>query len=206
MQKADTPGRYSPQYEYLVQRDQCLISLLYLSGRRISELVGRTYYYTRGPHEGEVDTYEGVTLADFEKDVIRGRDVLRMQCRILKKGRWSTEIKKATATINLRAADPLIKYVEQWLVWLMEHTENWDAPIFNISRQRCWQIITEIEPSINCHWHRHMRLTHLSETMSVYRLREFAHWQSIEPAVSYVHASPGGQLEAIEQADKLAGA
>ncbi len=204
IKKADSQGRYSPQYSYLILRDQGLVALLYLAGRRISELVGRTYEYEKGPLKGQLDIYEGVTLEDFEKDTIKGREVLRMRCRILKKGSWKKGLKEVTETINIRASDPLTQYVEAWLVWLLEHERGWEDKVFSISRQRAWQILTSLDPKINNHWCRHQRMSHAAEVMDPYDLQAFARWESIEPATSYVHRAPGRILDRLEEADKLA--
>jgi len=211
---------------------KALIALLYLSGRRISEIVGRKYP-ERGP---PIDVYEGVKMEDFEIVSVAGRRVLRMHCRILKKGRLKIVcprcgmlnakenrfcskcglelaplnlqeiekggIRQVWADIHMRLDDPLIDYVLDWLKYLKSIGHK--GRVFPITtRQRAWQIMKEIDPNIWNHWFRHQRFTHISEVMDPYELKEFAHWETIEPAVAYVHRSPRRILEKIERADKI---
>lgn len=202
--KADET-QYSLGYEYLKLRDKALIALLYLSGRRISELVGRTYEYTRGSHAGEVDVYKGVTLSQVWTGFVKGMKVLKMKCRILKKGSWKKGLKEVPATINIHYNDPLTQHVVAWLEYLRNHGYKDSDPIFKIKRARAYQIITALDPDVWPHWLRHQRFSHVAETMDPYDLKEYAIWESIEPAADYVHRSPGRLLDKVKQADKLAG-
>lgn len=211
---------------------KALIALLYLSGRRISEILGRKYP-ERGP---PVDIYEGVKMKSFSVVNVAGRKVLKMHCRILKKGRLKIVcpqcrklnskdarfcsdcglelaplnieelekggIRQVWADIPMRLKDPLMKYVLDWLTFLQRN--NHVGRVFPItSRQRAWQIMIEIDPNIWNHWLRHQRFTHVSETMDPYELKEFAKWETIEPAVDYVHRSVKRILEKTEKADKI---
>jgi len=89
------------------QRNKSLISLLYLSARRISEIVGRKY-------KGFI--YEGVQLKDFREDTLEGRDVLIMNCLILKKWRRKTdEPKIVRKDVIMDMSDtPFIEHILAW--------------------------------------------------------------------------------------------
>lgn len=198
--------KYSEGYEYLKLRDKALIALLYLSGRRVSELAGRTYRYNRGPLEGMVDEYNGVRIGWIQPGYVKDHKVLKMRCRILKKGSWKSGLKKIFATINIHYDDPLVEHVLDWLDYLKKVTHCRDSDVvFKIGRSRAYQIITDLDPKVWLHWLRHQRFSHVAETMDVYDLKEYAVWESIEPAVDYVHRAPGRLLDKVKQADRLAG-
>lgn len=197
--------KYSEGYEYLKLRDKALITLLYLSGRRISELVGRVYEYTRGPKTSEVDVYSGVLLGQIWVGYVKNIKVLKMKCRILKKGSWKKGLKEVSATINIHYDDPLTQHVVAWLEYLRNHGYKDSDTVFKIKRARAYQIITALDPDVWPHWLRHQRFSHVAETMDPYDLKEYAVWESIEPAADYVHRSPGRLLDKVRQADRLAG-
>lgn len=174
------------------QRNKALISLLYLAARRISEIVGRTY---------KGDVYEGVILKNFREDELEGREVLIMNCRILKKWKRKTdEPKIVRADVIIDMADsPFIEHVLEW----REHQENAGKEKYvSISRSRAYQILAQIDSRIvGPHWFRHQRMSHLAETLNPFQLKErIGFWESIEPAMAYVHGRVGDYLAACERA------
>ncbi|NIO37995.1 hypothetical protein GTO27_09875 [Candidatus Bathyarchaeota archaeon] len=174
------------------QRNKALISLLYLSARRISEIVGRTY-------KGFI--YEGVKLKDFRLDTLEGREVLIMNCLILKKWRRKADepkIMRRDVIIDMEDS-PFIEHIQAW----REHQqESRKEKFMSITRSRAYQILQQIDQRIvGPHWFRHMRLSHLAETLNPFQLNErIGFWERIDPAVAYVHGRVSDYLEACENA------
>jgi len=171
-------------------RNKALISLLYLSARRISELVGRTCTTKKG----KTLKWEGVRVRNFTRMEIAGRQVLVMRTQILKKSKVYL-----ADTILSMGDEPFISHVLKWINYLGDrHGE--DAKLFEVNRSRCFQIVKQLDPKINDHWFRHMRLSHLAEYLNPYQLtKRIGFWESINPAVSYVHGRVGDYLEALEK-------
>lgn len=187
-------GGLSPEEQHL--RNKALISLLYLSARRISELVGRTY---TDEESGIKDVWEGVKVSDFKYDILGGVRVLIMNCRILKKGGKKRGLRKEYADVILDCSDhPFIDHIEEWI----EHQKKTEEDkLFSISRSRAYQIMKEIDPAIvGPHWFRHQRLSHLGEVLNPYQLTEqIGFWESIDPAVAYVHGRVSTYLDATKK-------
>jgi hypothetical protein len=183
-------GGLSPEEQR--QRNKALTSLLYLSARRVSEIVGRKY---------KDYVYDGVMLSDFREDILDGQDVLIMNCRILKK--WNR--KKDVAKIHYgdvimdMADEPFIGHI---LSWLERQKEEGEIKYVSLGRNRVYKILHELSPKIvGPHWLRHMRLTHLAETLDIYELKSrIGFWESIDPAVAYVHGRVGKYLDACKAA------
>jgi len=186
-------GSLSPTEQKL--RNKCLIALLYLSGRRISELTGRVATY-----ENQIDEWEGVFTEDFTTGQIEDEGILRMKYRVLKRGYAKSGLKVVMAFVDIRLSDPLSQHVTEWLRYLKHKGYE---KVFNISRQRCWQIVRAIDPNIWNHWFRHIRLTHISDTMNPWELKEFAKFARLETALAYVHQVPVKILTKVREADKL---
>lgn len=163
-------------------RNKALIAMLYLSGRRISEIVG-------------LEAYEGLTTNNIVVGKIGERQVLRFKVRILKKQsevwRWK----------NLLMNDPFMKYLLAWLRYLK--AKDYNGRVFAITRTRAWQIMVELDSHIWNHWFRHQRLSHLSDTMDEFELREFAEWSSLDPALDYIHRAPKRALDKVAEADEI---
>ncbi|RLI00212.1 hypothetical protein DRO19_00135 [Candidatus Bathyarchaeota archaeon] len=177
-------------------RNKALIALLYLSARRISEIVGRV----KKLPDGSVDVWEGVTLDDFQFGEVENEKIMRMRIRVLKRGRAKNGLKVVMDHVDIRLLDPLSKYIIDWLNYCKE--KGIRKP-FNLTRQRAWQILHELDPNIWVHWFRHQRLTHLSDVMDPFELQDFAKFARIETALNYVHKSPRKILSKIREADKL---
>ena len=85
-------------YNYMAKlRLKSIIALLYLSGRRISELTGRVYHYGDGRRD---DVYEGVKLKDFlEATIFISGETSHMTMHIKSFG---SEILKMTSDMPFR--------------------------------------------------------------------------------------------------------
>ena len=177
-------------------RNKALIALLYLSARRISEIVGRT----KKLPNGDLDVWEGVTLEDFRFGEVENEKIMRMRIRVLKRGRVAKGLKVVMDYVDIRLSDPLSKYIIDWLNYCKQNDYN--KP-FDLTRQRVWQILHELDPNIWTHWFRHQRLTHLSDVMDPFELKDFAKFARLETALNYVHKSPTKILGKIREADEL---
>lgn len=183
-------GGLSPEEQRL--RNKALTSLLYLSARRISEIVGRKY---------KGDVYEGVMVSDFRTDVLDEQKVIIMNCRILKK--WNRIKDKPKFhygdVIMDREDQPFIGHI---LRWLRRQKKEGETKYLNLGRNRAYKIFQELSPKIiGPHWFRHMSLSHLAETLSIYELKaKVGFWESIEPAIAYVHGKTSKYLEACRRA------
>ena len=176
-------------------RNKALVSLLYLSARRISEVVGRTY---------KGDVCKGLFLEDFRKDTLDGGRVQIISFRILKK--WKRKVDQprivyADVIIDMNDK-PFIEYIRRWWNHLYDLRQNVRQKYMPISRSRAYQIVREIDDRIiGPHWFRHQRLSHLAETLSPFQLNErIGFWESIDPAIAYVHGSVGKYLDACKKA------
>jgi len=189
-------GDCSPEEQKM--RNKALISLLYLSARRISEIVGRTY---------KGYTYEGVLVEDFREEEYEGEEVLIMNCEILKKWRKIEEgsderkpLAKRYDVIMLIDEEPFMTHILDWLDHQKRYGKN--TKYMPISSTRAYQILRELDPQIiGNHWFRHMRLTHLAETLNPYQLtQKIGFWEGIEPSMAYIHGRAKDYYEACRKA------
>ena len=198
-------------------RDAALLAWEYLSGKRISEFVGRQYYD---------DLYIGLTMEHWRISKIANKDVLQFYIRILKRGRrkrlctqcktenasaskfckdCGASLNDATYTFkakeiwkwkDLLLEDPFAQYILEWLKYLEK--EKYQGRIFAISRTQAWRIMHHL--GITNHINRHWRSTHLSSSMNPFELKEALDRATIP--VEYVHGEPTKQLIKTEEADK----
>lgn len=137
-------------YNYVAAlRLKALIALLYLSGRRVSELTGRTYCYGDGRPD---DVYEGVGLKDFKEARVKEKPVLCMRYRVLKRGDFQSGLREHYAVVNLPLDDPLIKHLQEWLKYLRRTHQTDYARLFTFSRVRAYQLINMVDPKISLNW------------------------------------------------------
>ena len=180
------------------ERNKALISLLYLSARRISEIVGRTY---------KGYTYEGVLVKDFREEEYEGEEVLIMNCEILKKwrqievgGNERKPLEKRYDVVMLMDEKPFIPHILNWLDHQKRYGE--ETRYMPISSTRAYQILQQLDPHIvGNHWFRHMRLTHLAESLNPYQLtQKIGFWEGIEPSMAYIHGRAKDYYEACRKA------
>ena len=153
-------------------RDKALFALMYLTSRRISELLP-------------------LKKSDLRYEKIGGVEVITVRARALKRK------DKPTAETPIPLGDPLVKYVLEYLKHLKA-----DERLFPIGRVRAWQIVKDHFPKLWCHWFRHARLTHLSSEMDVYELADFAKWKKLDMAMEYVHPPKRRILEKMKRVDE----
>lgn len=196
-------GGLSPDEQRM--RNKALVSLLYLSARRISEIVGRVYVKHDKQKIIYVDKYPGVQCSDFRFDSLEGREILIMNCRILKKWHFKQDknetvlVKQYADVIMDKQEEPFIKHILDWL----EHQKlSKVSKYMPITSTRAYQIVCDLDPRIvGSHWFRHMRLSHLAKALNPYELTEqIGFWETIDPAISYVHGEVSKYLEACDLA------
>jgi len=188
-------GSLSPEDQKL--RNKALIVLLYYSARRISELVGRTLKLDVG-----YDICPGVKVKDFRFDTVKGRDLVIMNVRILKKGKAKRgSIRQIFREVAMDTHWPLM---EHFLTWF-EHqkAKGPETKMFNINRSRSYQILRALDKKVFNHWLRHQRLSHLGEYLTPFQLNErIGFWEKLDPAISYVHGRMSAYLDAGDKTVK----
>jgi len=210
----------------LAMRDASLLAFEFLFKCRVSEAVGRTYPETKREQATTsfLDTYEGVTMNDIQID--EERQVLRIRRRILKRGRRKKICSSCGINNRLDAffcrrcggsleevfydarlmeikewdvvslEDPFSDYIMEWINYLKKH--DYKGPIWNITRQRAWQIMNDL--GIMNHTQRHWRATQLADSMDIFELKEALHRATIP--YEYVHRSESRRLEKEREADE----
>jgi len=177
-------------------RNKALISVFYLTGRRISEIVGRIFRYD----DGRVDVWRGVFIHDFSVEHLDGEPFLRMRYRVLKRGTQKTSLKVVMSYCDINLQDPLTEHIRQWLLHLGKHHRG---KVFNLTRQRALTIMTELDPDVWLHWFRHQRVSHVASVMNPYQLGEWGRFARLETSLHYVHENPSRLVKKVEEADRL---
>lgn len=145
-------------------REACLIAFLYLSGRRINEV-----------------------LHLKKSDLIFESEYLTFETVILKRKEKPKE-RIAIDTLSV-SGKLLFPYIEKHLETL--ETNSYLFPSRkggHITRQSAHRLLRGIDRGVWCHWFRHMRFTHfVQHNNDPFALREFAKWRTLEHAINYVH-------------------
>ena len=146
-------------------RDPALVSFLYITAARISEVVKQIRKY------------------DIDINEIEGQKFMvinNVKCLKRKKGNEA----KRNIAINITKEFEFINVFFEWLNKLDD-----DDIIFNISRKHAYKIIRRFYDPAFPHYLRHIRLTHLTSLYGFNSadLRQFTGWSSDIPASHYVH-------------------
>jgi len=213
-------------------RDASLLAFEFLFKTRVSEAVGRVYPESnrKSLTLEEVsyrDVYRGVRVSDFKITKVKGRKVLRVRFRVLKRGRrkkicsrcekrnaqdssfcrfcgfslkgarFDCKLREVWAWDSVRLDDPFARYILEWLEHL--ESESYGGRVWAIGRQRAWQIMKAL--GIMNHTQRHWRATQLRDTHDPFELKEALHRATIP--FEYVHATESRALEKTEEADRI---
>lgn len=153
------------------RRDAALLALMYLTGGRVSEIV------------------KSIKRGDFRLGTKANMEVLT----ITMPNEKSKKVTSKTLPVIISQDKPLVDIIMGYANSFQE-----DIPIFNITRQRAWQITTKY--GYNPHFMRHMRLTHL---VTMYEFNErllirFAGWTDSRPASHYMELNVGDLVDKMK--------
>jgi len=151
-------------------RNKALISFLYLTACRIEEVVK---FIIDGEIIGEPITKKQIEIRD---NLIIIRDVRALKSRVKNKVRNIPIIKNRLES----------EFIDIFLLYY-NALENKDSYLFNITRQRAYQILERV--NLFPHFLRHSRLTHLvtDYDFSESQLRHFTGWDTSGTATHYTH-------------------
>lgn len=199
-------------------RDAALLAWEYLSGKRVSEFVGRQYYD---------DIYIGLTMDHWRITKIGDRELLQFYIRILKrykrqkkclqcqtinpsgngfckkcgtsllKAEFSNKIKEIWKWKDLATDDTFTTYILEWLNLLK--AKNYEGRIFSISRVQAWRIMRNL--GITNHINRHWRATHDAATLNIFELQE--QMDRATPPAEYVHSEPTKLRKKRDEAERI---
>jgi len=160
------------------ERNQALVSFLYIFGCRVSEVVGDKKYYP------PIIKEQLKLLKDGENRYLVVTDVYTEKRR-------KKVLREIPAPIDSYPEKELIPHILRWLKFIPEQK----YPIFpsrinpSMSRKTVYHI-TKTALNRRPHWFRHVRLTHLAKRgFSTQHLKQFTGWASSQTADSYVSLS-----------------
>jgi len=182
------------------ERNAALAAFIYLTGMRVTELLGTREHYEKViKHYQKIDPYKPLTkenkiLVKEEKmsitslkkenvEIIPEDDIMLVhQVPCLKK---KTLIPKRTIPIIISRER---EFVDIFLTYY--NTLQPFQPLFAMSRQRAWQIINK-EIGLFPHFLIHERCTYFvaQKNFTDLHLQKFRGWSDTKPAATYTHLS-----------------
>jgi len=153
-------------------RDKALISALFETGGRVSEVLKleKRHFMIQEPYL-----------------VVRAMPVLKRYRKIGEyhdeegKKRWITEELKGYRTFPIPLKEKLTPYLLEWMDYVK--TDR----LFHISRVHAWRIVTKINPDVFPHWFRAQRASQLALEygFDMHDLLDFFAWKSMPMALHY---------------------
>lgn len=165
----------------ILLRDRAFLSLLYISGCRVSEIIGK-----KGSMKYDFNNVcEPLRKKDFvfytEND---GSKWLEIRNVPILKSR-SRNYKKKTIPIYLDAEHEIVQYLKDYL-----ETIQLDDYLFTFKRRHALNIVKKIWKDKYCHFFRHMRITHLLGLgIPIDRVVDYIGWAKFESIQPYRHLS-----------------
>lgn len=156
------------------KRNAALAAFIYLTGCRISEIVGKTKKAKQGPVEIRPLQVDDIEVLPNEGLVL----VHNVAC--LKR---RDEVPRRTIPIVIETEREFIAVFDEYFKHLQP-----GQPIFKITRQRAWQIMNK-ELGLFTHFLIHERCTHLVsyKGFTDLDLKQFRGWSNTVPAATYTH-------------------
>lgn len=168
-------------YSIQNQRDRALAAFIYLTGCRISEILGKTKII-KTKQNGEIHQREAVIPPIMKEDVEKLTEdiILIHNVPSLK---WREKIPRRNIPLKISSDKEFIKvFIEYY------NTLPNDSPLFSMTRQRAWQIINK-ELGVFTHFLIHQRCTDLvvRKGFTDLYLKRFRGWRDTRPAEVYTH-------------------
>jgi len=117
----------------------------------------------------------------------------------LAKVKFDSSLKEHYVWDSVRLNDLLAYYIIEWLDFLRKNSENPNPRVWDITRQRAWQICRKL--GIMNHTQRHWRVAQLADTMDPFTLKEALNMATMP--FEYVHRAESRRLEQEEETDKI---
>jgi len=158
-------------------RDKALISLLFCTGGRVSEVLlleRKNFQFTQSR---EFIIIVGMPILKRYKKIGVTKDEVTL------KKKWKTKKELAYRTFPIKWSEPLTPYFTDYVL-------NREGKIFDISRIRVYQIVRELNKDIYPHWFRSQRASQLAseyKSFDFQKIMQFFGWQSIEAGLRYSH-------------------
>lgn len=154
------------------ERDRALISALFETGGRVSEVLQlrKDNFVVQNPFL-----------------VVKAMPVLKRYKKIGEykdkdgKTRWRTEGKIAYRTFPIHMKEPLCKPLLDYIIKIEE------GKLFNIGRIQAYRIVRRLDKNIFPHWFRAQRASQLALEygFNIHELIDFFNWKSLQTATHY---------------------
>jgi integrase len=174
--------------ERLVRRDQALVAALFLTGGRVSEVVGL-----------RVGNFE-VRAFDVR---VKGMMVLKRYKKISHyldddgRKRYVTEkVAMTRGTFSISRDEPLVPYLLNWIKESEDYLFPSPSRNLHLSRQRAYQIVTSLGDRVGVrvwnHWFRSQRASQLATEYSfdIQVLADWFKWSKLDTARIYTKLDP----------------
>jgi len=157
-----------------IDEERCLVGLCYLTGGRISEIIGSNRYHRN---------MDAIKRNQFQIDTIDGHKILKITIRTLKKRgeNKNTSFRVIPIPLDIQINKEILR-----LIWSYIKEFNPQEELFDFKYTKALRIIKK-NTGWNPHWIRHIRTTHL---LSVYRFKEekvriYMGWSDLRPLARY---------------------
>lgn len=167
------------------KRDKALASFIYLTGCRISEILGTKKVLQNGKE------YIIKPLATSNIEIIHKNDLILVHNVACLKHKTGLKYRNIPIVISQEG-----ELVDNFLQYFANLQPN--SPLFPIKRQRAWQIIKK-ELGLFNHYLIHQRCTYLAteKNFTEMDLKQFRGWSTTQMASTYTH------LKYIDVANKM---
>lgn len=156
-------------------RTQALMSTLYLTGGRVSEIVNWTDF-----DSGKKT--KGIKKFNFHVEIVDGKKVFWIKgIRVLK----ARKAKQRSVPISFKLDRDFIWYIHQYIKPM-----DREEPLFDFSRQYAWQIMNEF--GLTPHFFRDLRVMDLQKyyKWNMLEIQKFIGWEKLDTIQEYSKYRP----------------